>query len=444
VTLALLGLWLSVATAAPLTLDAVLASVDERVPELAMAEAKRLEAEGKLLSKRGAFDPQLKGKAGVYEEVYDRTVAEAALEAPLVVGPQLSGGWRLGDGEFPTYDERKTGKGGELYVRAEIPLLDGLLMPESRSDLLGAQAKVRYAEADQADKRLAIRRKATEAWAKWVASGEKRRISKAFVEQTASRQTALDRGAEEGTQSRLDQVDNLRALEQRRAELAMAEGDLQAAAQALSLWWRDAEGRPIVPSDADLPETMELSPPTAVEGDARTLAEARPDALRSQALLDQADIERRRARNAALPDLSAVGEGIRPVAEEEVAELYAGVEVKVSTLFRKERGELARAEAATDRTTELRRGTIDAGTARIEAARALVARTWEQLEAARTAQEHAAEVVRLERRNFDLGGGDLFKLLYRESVLVKARKDVVDAELAHQLALAARAAEEAR
>jgi len=435
---------LGVALAAPLTLDEVLDRVDARVPELAMAEAKRLEAEGKLLSKRGAFDPTLKGKVGRYEEVYDRTLAEAALAAPIALGPQLQAGWRLGSGEFPTYDERKTGEGGELYLRAEVPVLDGLGLPQARADLLAAGAAVRFAEADQLDKQLAIRRKATEAWAKWVAAGAKRSISEAFVEQTAARQQALDRGVEEGTRARLDQLDNLRALEQRRAELAAAEADLQGSAQALSLWWRDDAGRPQVPAIDQLPVELASSSPTATEADARALAESRPDAQRAQALVDEAAVAKRRARNALLPDLAAVGEGIRPVDDEQVPELYLGMELKLSTLFRKERGELARANAASERAQQLERGTIDAATARIEAARAAVDRTWEQVQRARASQEHAAEVVRLERRNFQLGGGDLFKLLSRESNLVKARKAVVDAELAHQLARAALVAEEAR
>ena len=440
----MLAWFVGLALAAPLTLDEVLDSVDQRVPELAMADAKRAEAEGKLLGKRGGFDPKLKGKVGRYEEVYDRTVAQASVAAPLSVGPLLEAGWRMGDGEFPTYDERTSGKGGELYVRAEVPLLDGLVMPEARADVLGAAAQVRFADADVLDKQLLVRRKATEAWAKWVANGEKRAISEAFVEQTAARQAALDRGVEEGTRARIDQLDNQRALEQRRAELAASEAELQASAQLLSLWWRSDDGRPQVPTDARLPTEMGLHPPDVHASDARALAGERPDTRRAQALVDAAEVDVRRARNALLPSVAAIGEGIRPVDDAEVPELYLGAELEVSSLFRKERGELARAQAASDRAGEQRRGTVDAATARIEASRAAVQQTWRQLEASRASEAHAAEVVRLERRNFELGAGDLFKLLSRESNLVKARKAVVDAELAHQLARAARDAEEAR
>jgi len=105
--------------------------------------------------------------------------------------------------------------------------------------------------------------------------------------------------------------------------------------------------------------------------------------------------------------------------------------------LRKERGAAAAASADLRQAEEALRGLRDQARADVLAAHAVRDTARERLAATRAAAERASEVVELERRRFELGGGDLFQLLLRESNLAKSRKAVVDAELDLRIAEAA-------
>jgi outer membrane protein TolC len=429
------------ATAAPLQLDTVLQAVDDRVPQLAAAEAKLLQAEGKLLSARGSFDPVLSAKAGVYGGKDPRQLGDVALALPTLLGPQLEVSAGIGRGDFPPYDgDRATGPGGEWRLRGTVPLLEGLGLPEERAKLWVARAGTVAADAGLDDKRLQIRLKASQSYWKWVAAGAKLRIEQALLEQAESRNAALARQVTEGARPRIDLLDNERFLLQRRDAVALARQDLRVAALTLGLWYRGPEGAPLPPEDDALPELVAAVPTLPELGDDLQAAEGRPDLRQLDALIDAGRAERARATNALLPELSLVGEAIQPVDPDGSPELYGGAELKLPTLNRKDRGVRDTAGAALTGLEATRQGALDAARAEIEATRVAVELSWQRVEWTREAEARAAEVVQLERRRFELGGGDLFQLLGRESNLAKARKDAVQALFDYQLAQAARAA----
>ncbi len=436
-------LWLlaALAGAAPLTLPEVLEAVDARVPDLAAAEAKLEEAEAKLLKARGAFDPVLGGKLSGYAGKYPREIAEAGLYVPTIIGADVEVAYGLGIGDFPAYDgDRETPGGGELRLRGTLPLLDGLGLPQERAQLLIARAGNTLADAQLADKRLSVRRKAAETYWKWASAGAKLAVEQDLLEQAETRNEALTREVEQGTRPRIDLLDNERVVLQRRDTVARATRDLEIAALLLSLWYRDGAGAPVVPTPDQVP-ALEAAAPVLPEADEdRASASTRPDVQVVEALLDAAEVERSRAGNALLPDLDLVGEAIRPVDPTEDPELLAGLVLKLPTLSRKERGERGRADAAVDGLQAVRRGTVDAARAETDAARVAIETAWQRVEWAREAEARAAEVVALEARRFELGGGDVFQLLARESNLASARKATVDALLDYQVALAAREA----
>lgn len=440
--------WAFTASAAELDRQTVMDAVDARVPQLAAAEAKIAEAEGKLLGKRGAFDPVLEGKLGRYGGKDPRDLASARLRTPFAFGGELWSAYNYGiptNGAtmFPEYDgDRETQPGGEFEFNAVLPLLEGFGMPQSRAEVLVARAQVTLAEAERDRKRIEVRLKALEAYYKWVAAGAKREIEQVLYEQTASRNRALIREVEEGTRARLDAIDNERAVLERRNALARAEQELGIAAQLLSLWYRDINGRPIVPTDDQLP-TLEaaLQELPTIEADEARIP-IRPDIRSIDALLDAVDVDRRRALNLRRPGLDLVGEYIAPLGVEEPPKLewFAGTELKVPLLFRKGRGAVNAANASLEQLGQFKRGEVDAARAEIRASRIAIETALQRVSFTDEAQSLASEVVTLERRRFSLGLGDVFQLLGREGNLAKARKDAVDARLDLQFALLERAA----
>lgn len=420
--------WITAAWASPLTLDTVLAAVDERVPQLAAADAKQAEVEAKLLATRGSFDPQISGKVSAYDGPYDRQITDLSVGWQSVYGPSLQAGWLRGVGEFPTYDERKTSEAGEWRVGVVFPLLDGLLVGPERTALLTASLAAEIARADRIAKQVEVRRKASETWAKWTAAGAKLAVERQLLEVAEARAAALERQVQTGARARLDQVDNERVVLERRDKVAQATGDLAAAALALSLWYRDPSGAPIAPSPAELPPLDALpSPGAAGSLDETPLLRALDQAVAS------AEAELSRARNAMWPALDLYAQADVDVAAQD--EVEVGARVKFGGLMRKERGERDRAGAVVDRLQAERAAAADRLTAEVKQAQIAVQAAEARLTFAREAQEAADEVLLLEQRRVELGGTDLFNLLVRESAVANTRRAVVDAWTEHALAV---------
>lgn len=427
-----LSLLLSAASGATLTLEEVLSSLDARVPELAAADAKIEQAEGKRMTATGAFDPALSGKIGSYLGKEPRDITSVGVSVQTIAGPELSAGFRRGTGVFPAYaGEDETSSAGELWAGAVIPLLDGLVVTEGRADLREADADLALARIDRAAKQIDTVRKATEAHARWVAAGARLEIDRQLLTLAESRDAALLREVETGARARLDWVDNQRVVQQRRNDVLKSEADLGAAALQLSLLFRSPEGAPLVPQPSDLPPfapapTAELPDPGAPD--------KTPAILAFSPLLDAANARWQRSRSALLPDLSAIVEGSTdPIKGEEIV---LGAELKIAPLLRKERGYVTAERAKIDAFEAERRAARDRLVAEIEAARIAAVAAEQRLAGAAEAQRAADEVLTLEQRRVNLGGTDLFALLVRESAAAAARRATVDAWLEREIALA--------
>jgi len=432
-----LGLLLAAAWGGELTLDDVLAVTDDRVPVLSEALFKQRAAEGKAMASRGAFDPKLVGKGkATSDDPYDRALLEGYLSARTPVGAELEGGWRYGGGGFPSYDGAYTGTQGELFVGAEVDVLDGLLYGEERVVRDVADAMLLAATADLDLKRIQARRKATEAYWKWVAAGRALAVEESILQLAEQRAGMLRRQEEEGSRPRFDVLDNERVLFERQEAVIANQQKLQVAGVELSLWWRDERGDPQLPTRDQQPESWPALPEGGVLQDDLERALGRPDIAAVQAIRAAADAERKRAGNGRLPDLTVGGEVNRDL-ETQKTELIGQIELGSSLLLRKERGAYDAAAAEVMRVEARLRGTRDRVRADVLAAHAVRDTAMQRVEAARGAAERAGQVVQMARRRMELGSTDLFQLLQREDKLEKSRKNLVEAELQLRLAEAA-------
>jgi outer membrane protein TolC len=429
-------MWLiAVALGAELQLADVLSVVDERVPALAEAAAKRDAMAGKALGSRGAFDPKVAGKVGAYsDDPYERSIIDAYLSARAPVGVGVRGGYRRGVGTFPTYDERETD--GELFVSGELPLLRGLLYGEDRVARDVADAELLAVTAQVDLKQIEAIRKATEAYWKWVAAGRGVAVEQSILDLAEQRAGMLKRQVEEGSRPDFDLLDNERVLFERREARIAAEQKLRVAAVELSLWWRDERGSPQLPEDAALPAGWLEMPEARLVQDDLDASQARPDVVAVEALREGVARAQQGAGNARLPDLTVAGEVNRDLKKEKT-ELIGTVSLGSSLLLRKERGSYDAATAEVMRVDAVLQGTRDRVRADVLAAHAVRDTALQRVQAARGAADRAEQVVAMERRRMELGGADLFQLLLRESNLEKARKNLVDAELELRLAEAA-------
>lgn len=444
----LLVLFMNWASAAELGLDEVLGAVDARMPQLIAAEAKIAQARAKEMEARGAFDPKFTAKgSSEIEGYYERELLNTYFSGLTQAGVEYTLGYERGVGDFPPYyGEYETLDDGELYAIIAVPLLRGLGINEDRAKLLAAEAKIDMATADFDDKRRMLLFKAAVLYLKWVKAGRALDVAEQQLGLAEIRVTGLERRVQTGDAPRIDLLDNQRVLFERRGAVRAATQDVQVAALELSLLYRDQNGEPIVPTAAQLPESFSLQAPPFrdVEADVGEAWANRPDLQAIDSLLDQAEIELRVARNQLLPELNAFSEVSQDFGEGEdnfaPFELDAGIELKIPLLARKARGRTGAAQADITRLEAERVLLKDSVRAQLQARWTDVQAAWERRVFAEEALSAANEVAELERRNFELGGGDLFRVNKREEDVAKAAKAAIEARYAYLAARAAYAA----
>jgi outer membrane protein TolC len=423
-------LWLAAALAGPLTLDEVLAAVDVRVPEVAVAEAGALRARADASRARAAFDPGWEGDLYRKEGEYPATTGGLDLTAGTWWGPKLSAGYGLGVGEFAAYDgDLETAAAGELRAGIDLPLLRDLGLPESRAKALAADASADAAGRRFDDVRRRAARAAAEAYWSWVEAGRGVEIERELLALATTRDEGLRESVDRGARPRIDALDNARVVAQREARLAEAEARLVARAQSLGLWLRRADGTPAPPSADRLPDPVgPPATPPDVDGAVATALERRPDLAAAERVLDGAEILQRRAQRALLPDLRAGLKVERDLEAGAVPDVAVGVGLRGTLLWRGASADAAIARARVTEQEQTLRGARDAVAAEVVSAHAERVAAAARLDAARRAADISQELLTLEARRVDLGASDLFRLVLREEQLQSALKESAAAE----------------
>ena len=227
-------------------------------------------------------------------------------------------------------------------------------------------------------------------------------------------------------------TENEQNILRRQSLVVQSEQALAMAATALSLYLRDADGRPLVPDSKRLP--VPLPPPlprTAQPGD---MALARPDLRTLDIRMAQARARVALDRNAFLPkldlkveasrDLGAVGAG---------GSSRSGTESKVGLTFTlplqqsAARGRIAQTNAEIDAFKQRRRFLEDQITADIGAIDIAVTNSARLALLARDEADRARTMAAAERRRFTLGASDFFLVNVREEAAADAEVRKLDA-----------------
>ncbi len=418
------------ASGSSVTLSEVLSSVDQHYPLIRAAVQDREKAEADLLSARGGFDPTLRSgyqaqPSGEYE---NRHFDVAIEQATPYWGARLFTGYRQGRGSFGPYDEKLlTNSEGELRAGAQVPILRGGATDERRARLASGERALEASEASLELQKIESRRQATFRYVEWLAAGERLAIARSLVQLANDRDRALEARVRRGDAARIERTDNQRSVIQRDAGLISAIRGLERAALELSIFLRDAQGRPRVPHFDELPaKGLELP---------RAIPEARPalhpEISRIRAQIEQNEVERRLARNAILPRLDAelsvskdYGAGSL---RKGITEYRAGLQLEVPLLFRSARGRFEGTEAqrvkleaqqvlARDRVRMALADSLQA----MEAARRRVEMTRKEVEL-------ATEVEEAERIKFRHGDSNVLTVNLREQATADAKVRAVDA-----------------
>lgn len=424
--------WIGLTLAAPITLDQVVSSADTHLPLVLMAREQLAQAEAKETIARGAFDPRLSGSASTQPlGAYNYGTAELKLLQPLPIGGvDISAGYRLGEGEVPSWlGELDTSARGELYAELSVPLLYGSRIDSERAALRSASFGVESGEANLWQVRVAVARDATLAWLSWVAAGRRLALSEELLALALQRDDAVARRVAAGQLPEIDRLDSQRVIPDRRAKLAEAEQELARAEAELSLYLRDADGAAVWPDRADLPGDfgpLDYVPPDDAVGVALS---RRPEFASLEASIQQAELQLQLARAALWPKLDAKGAlALDRGYADYPLQAKVGIELSAPA-WRYASGRVSEAEAALAALQARRQWLEDSVAAEVHRALAVREAALSRAAAARESESLARRLAEAEARRFELGDSDLLRLWLREQSWADAALSAIGAEL---------------
>ncbi len=423
-------------SAVPLTLQEVLQSSARSAPDIVAALARNRQAEARALTAQGAFDTifavEARSRVAGY---YDGSEIAGKAEQPLSDnGGYLYGQYRTSRGDFPVYEDKSyTNRLGELKVGTLYSLMRDRLIDARRSQFRLAANDIDIARFETKATSIGVQARAVEAYQKWVAAGLKLKAYEALLGLAKGRAHGIERQVQLGAQPDILLTENEANLVRRQAFVLEARQDFRAAAVKLSLYYRDADGMPVVVDEARLPADARAL--DGIRTDPAFNLEGRPDFAIMLEEIDKANIRLALARNDLLPRIDLGGEVAKDVGPPGLGgrsrtplEMIVGVTFKIPLQNRQAKGKLAETQAKIDELSvkqqflaEKIRAEVTAIDLEVETANQLVATT---------EREHALaqRLAAAERRRFQLGSRDFFLVNQREESATNAEVKLIEAQ----------------
>ena len=428
-----------------ISLEDVIASVHQSYPLVQAAFQERQIANGNQLSAWGEFDTKLKaasesGPLGFYETYRNN----AGFTTPIYGGGEFFGGYRNGGGDFqPWYQERETNDGGEFKGGVRIPLIRDREIDGRRAAVWRATYDQQIADPVIQASLVQFAREAGLAYWKWVAAGQKYELGQQWLQLAEGRNDGIQKRVDAGDLDPPELTDNQRAIAKREAKLADALGTYQQSAVKLSLFLRDANGLPYIPTADVLPEFPALRDlaMTQVDEDISRAQQSRPELTALSLRLQQLRVDSAEARNMTRPGLDAqlvgsqdVGEPTSKKRDKSEFELEAALFFDVPLQRRKGRGKMQAVQAKMSQVSAKRRMVQDKVAAEVQMVYAGLIQSRQEALKAREAVRLASEMADIERRKFEVGDSDLLKVALREQYALEAAEEEISATYNHFMA----------
>jgi outer membrane protein TolC len=294
-----------------------------------------------------------------------------------------------------------------------------------------------------------VQQRALIAYWRWVAAGRTLEVYRNLLEIARDRVAGLETQVQRGAQASIFLVENRQNIIRRETFVASAQRDFRVAANQLSMFYRDEDGRPLVPADAELPPATpigadEPAASTRLAGDASAALARRPEleilrtaiaraenrlALASNSLRPRVDVNVELAR-----DFGSIAEG---GPSRDPSDARVGVSFSVPLQQRAARGKIQQERAAIEAIAaeqQLTREQIEVEVENI----VLDLNVAEDLLRLAVEQVEQAELVRAaEQRRFENGASDFFVVNVREETAANARIQYFSADLERRIARAA-------
>jgi outer membrane protein TolC len=421
-----------------LRLEEVIGSVYRAYPMLDAALRERDIAAGDQLAAAGAYDLKLSNVSENqplgYYETYRNNIK---LAQPLYSGGEAFAAYRTGrGGQFePWYVERATNAGGEFKAGVLVPFSRNRTIDERRANVWKTTYGRQQVEYEIQAELIDFVQSASYAYWEWVAAGERYRIATTVLDLAEQRNEGIERQVELGDKEPPLLQDNRRLIVSREAKQIEAGRKLQNSAVKLSLYVRDLEGKPLIPTPEQLPEFPAPGPvvPEQLDGDVQLAVERRPELRVLDLLHRQLEVDLAQAHNDFRPVVDGymtgsqdVGQPINKKVDKSQFELEAGMVMELSVQRRKARGKSSAVEAKLAQVNAKRRITQDKIVIEVQQAYQTLVAARDKVARAREAQRLADQMAAIERRKFSLGDSDLLAVNLREQQAFEAAETLID------------------
>lgn len=424
--------------AAPLTLAELLATSARASPQIVEQLARERQARSRALTAEGAFDTvfsvESRSRALGY---YDGDQLEARATRPFGDnGGYVYGAYRLSRGDFPVYeDQAHTNELGEAKIGVLYALLRDRLVDERRTRRTLAASDIDIARFERQAVAIGVQTRAVMAYQNWVAAGWRLKAYRDLLALAESRRGGIQRQVQLGAKPEILLTENEQNLVRRRALVVRAEGDLQVAANALSLYYRDAAGRPVVVDEGRLP--VEADALAGVRGASAnaSVAASRPDLQSLLARVDQSQARLALAENDLKPRFDLRMELGKDVGPEGLGgpsrtptEAVIGFRFSIPLQNRAAKGKVGETRAEIDALEARGRFLRDQIAVEVEGVGVALHAAERLAQAAEHERALADRLASAERRRFELGSSDFFLVNQREETATDAAVRLIDAQ----------------
>ncbi len=365
-------------------------------------------------------------------------IGKVQIEQPTTLwGSTFFGGYKIGLGDLPTWDgDLKSQTDGEFSGGVRIPLLAGRRIEKRRVAVWQARLSAAQADPIILQKRLEATRKAALLYWKWVASGQKLGIAERNLALAENRQEAVREAVDAGELPRISLTENQRLVVERQSLMVDATRNLQAAAIALSLYWRDAKGNPVVLGVESLPRQLPRpeDPDLTMRADDEQLAlQQRPEVRALEIDLLRLGLDLEQAQNDLLPKFDIgveasqdIGDDVTDPDDKGPFEFDAFAKFELPIQRRAARGKARTLEAKAAKVERELQFVRDLIVADVRDIASALRQTWLRLEQVRENARLAGELEAAERLRLREGQSDLFRVNLRELQTAKAASMLVD------------------
>lgn len=426
-----------------LTLQEVLAKVEQGHPLLQGSQTQRMVAAGKLLKALGAFEPNLVNDWELERLVKDGKSTSVGFNDTFVEmrhpwGIKGFAGFRAGIGDVEVADLGIQNSNQPL-LGIVFPLLRGLMTNPARAELQKSTLADKQAdlEIQQARQELYLGA-ATQYW-NWVAAGKFMALQEKAVAVADARSVQTMKQANAGARAQFDGIEANQEAQRRRDMLIKARRKLEEEQFRLALFLWEGDN-PVVPTQMMTPEFPSLEPNPASRQftrDREHAATVRPEVqlVNLEAEFNHIDLEV--AENNFLPDLTAEAQPTRKPGEFVLGLGYRfGVQLSFPFLQRGARGDLLQVEGKAQRLKLLQRYRIQQVALDVDNAQSAISRAQERIQVSQQALQLAQELEKGERTRFKFGATSLLFVNLRERHVIQAAEELINALADYQKALA--------